>query len=70
MMATITHGHAPASSSTPGGWFSGLLSDFRRWRLERQTFAALSDLSDRELEDLGIKRWQLREVARRAVSNG
>jgi uncharacterized protein YjiS (DUF1127 family) len=67
-MALITHGHAPASSSASGNWLWGVLSEVRRWRMERQTFDALSSLSDRELDDLGIKRWQLRDVARRAVA--
>ena len=66
-MATITHGHGSAPASTIGGWIADRLFDIRRWRLERQTFNALSELSDRELDDLGIRRWQLREVARRAV---
>lgn len=69
-MAMITHGHVPAPASTSGGWFAGAVAEFRRWRMERQTFDALSELSDRELDDLGIKRWQLRQVARRAVANG
>ena len=68
-MATITQGRVQAPSSTSGGWFAGLQSDFRRWRMERQTLNALSNLSDRELDDLGIRRWQLREVARRAVAD-
>ena len=69
-MATITHGHGSAPASTTGGWIADRLFDIRRWRLERQTFNALSELSDCELDDLGIRRWQLREVARRAVEAG
>jgi uncharacterized protein YjiS (DUF1127 family) len=68
-MATITQGRVQTPASTSGGWLAALLSDFRRWRMERQTMDALSNLSDRELDDLGIRRSQLREVARRAVAD-
>lgn len=67
-MATITQGHVPTRVSASRGWFAGMLSEVRRWRMERRTFDALAELSDRELDDLGIKRWQLRDVARRAVA--
>lgn len=39
----------------------------RQHRLEQRTFRALSALSDRELDDLGLSRAQLRSVARNAA---
>lgn len=33
----------------------------------RRTYAELSQLSDRELDDLGVSRWEIAEVARTSV---
>jgi uncharacterized protein YjiS (DUF1127 family) len=66
-MATVIRGHAPQSLAVVG-WFSRMLEDLRRARLERQTFAELSELTDRELDDLGLTRANLREAARRAAA--
>ncbi|SFR13743.1 DUF1127 domain-containing protein [Poseidonocella sedimentorum] len=34
------------------------------WRAERNTRKALSALSDRELDDIGLSRWDIDRVAR------
>jgi uncharacterized protein YjiS (DUF1127 family) len=65
-MATIARAHG-AQHFAVAGWFTRTLDDLRRARLERQTYAELSALSDRELDDLGLTRATLREAARRAV---
>lgn len=39
----------------------------RRYRWYRATLNELETLSDRELKDIGIKRWKIREAARAAV---
>jgi uncharacterized protein YjiS (DUF1127 family) len=39
----------------------------RRYRVYSQTYAELSALSDRELADLGISRFDIRQVAREAA---
>ncbi len=65
-MATITRGHAPRHFGV-ASWFTRLADELRRARLERQTYAQLSDLTDRELDDLGLNRASLRDVARRAA---
>lgn len=65
-MATIARGHAPQHFGI-AGWLARTLDDLHRARLERQTYAELSELSDRELDDLGLTRATLREAARRAV---
>jgi len=36
---------------------------YKRHRLYRETFTALNALSDRELHDLNLGRWQLRDAA-------
>jgi uncharacterized protein YjiS (DUF1127 family) len=43
---------------------STLLSGINRWRRYRETVRQLSDLSDRELKDLGISRSDIASVAK------
>lgn len=43
------------------------VNNFRRWRLYRETVSELSRLSNRELDDLGIRRHEIASVARRAA---
>jgi uncharacterized protein YjiS (DUF1127 family) len=66
-MAFVTDQH-PVRQRPSSGIVSRLLDMIARARLERRTFAELSDLSDRELGDLGLRRRDLREVARRAAA--
>ncbi|MBB3659278.1 uncharacterized protein YjiS (DUF1127 family) [Rhizobium sp. BK650] len=40
---------------------------FNNWRKYRQTVAELGRMSSRELNDLGIARGDIREVARAAI---
>lgn len=35
----------------------------KKWSEKRETMAQLSAMSDRDLADIGIKRWQIEEVA-------
>ena len=44
-----------------------MMSTFRNWRAYRTAVAELSTLSQRELDDMGIARASIREIARRAV---
>lgn len=44
-----------------------ILSKIRAYKLYRQTVRELSQLSDRELTDLGIVRFDIASVARKAV---
>jgi uncharacterized protein YjiS (DUF1127 family) len=44
-----------------------LLSKIRAYALYRKTFQELSQLSDRELDDLGIARFQIARVAYQAA---
>ncbi|MCG8357760.1 MAG: DUF1127 domain-containing protein [Kiloniellales bacterium] len=48
-------------------WFDSTIKAYRRWRAYRETVAELSALDNAELDDLGIGRWQIQEVARRAL---
>lgn len=45
------------------GLLSEVLAAFSRWRRGRRTVAALSDLEDHRLIDLGIERWQIAAIA-------
>lgn len=45
--------------------FNRIANDFRRWRSYRRTVSALSALGSRELDDLGIAPYQIREIALR-----
>lgn len=47
--------------------FSNLRSSIRRWSKVRQTVSELEQMSDRELSDIGITRWQIRDVAAKSV---
>ncbi|TAN09337.1 MAG: DUF1127 domain-containing protein [Rhizobiaceae bacterium] len=44
-----------------------LINNYRNWRRYRETVNELSRLSNRELADLGISRYDIRYVARKAV---
>jgi uncharacterized protein YjiS (DUF1127 family) len=44
-----------------------LIRNYRNWRRYRETVTELNRLSNRELNDLGISRGNIREVARRAI---
>ena len=44
-----------------------LMKNIREWRRVRATREALSRLSDRELNDLGIGRGEIENIARRAA---
>lgn len=46
--------------------FGGIFAAFAAWNAERATRAALVRLSDRELEDIGLCRGDIDEVARSA----
>ncbi|MEM8649472.1 MAG: DUF1127 domain-containing protein [Pseudomonadota bacterium] len=41
-----------------------MIGSFRKWRNYRRTVSELSALSNRELDDLGISRGDIRSVAR------
>ncbi len=44
-----------------------LVRAFKEWRLYRNTFAELDAMTDRELADLGLSRFEIPRVAREAV---
>jgi uncharacterized protein YjiS (DUF1127 family) len=47
---------------------STLKNNFRRWARIRNTIRELSSLTDRDLNDLGISRSDIRFVAKRSVA--
>jgi uncharacterized protein YjiS (DUF1127 family) len=46
--------------------FNELATKYRHWKSIRLTIRELSRLDDRELDDLGIGRGRIAEIARRA----
>ncbi len=45
--------------------FRDLIVRYRRWKSIHQTIAALECLPTQELDELGIGRWQIHEIAKR-----
>ena len=66
MTHAITHGTLTTTDET-GSWLSRIRKSFADYRLYRRTMEELESLSDRELNDLGLSRIALRDVARQAV---
>ncbi|HMM63626.1 MAG: DUF1127 domain-containing protein [Mesorhizobium sp.] len=44
-----------------------LIRNYRNWRAYRDTVNELGRLSNRQLDDLGINRSEIKQIARRAV---
>ena len=44
--------------------FDSFNNNYRRWREHRRTVAALSRLSSRELDDIGLAPYQIEDAAR------
>lgn len=47
--------------------FASLKTRFSAWLIYRRTVRELFALDRRELDDIGIAPWQIREIARRSV---
>ena len=58
----VTDTHRAASSVTVTGGFSGLTAKFLAWKEAYQTRQALSRLSDRQLEDIGLDRSDIARI--------
>ena len=66
MTHAITH-DTTTQTGDMGGWISRIRKAIADYKLYRQTMEELESLSDRELNDLGLSRAALRDVARQAV---
>ena len=65
-MAVITTNSAPrAAEGAIGAWGFGLARMVSDWWSYRKTVRALAALTDRELDDIGISRGEIKFVARR-----
>ena len=49
------------------GFFAGVRRAVADYRLYRQTVGELGSLSDRELRDLGLSRFSIRQIAHESV---
>jgi YD repeat-containing protein len=47
---------------------SPLVQTYRNWRKYRQTYNELMRLTERELNDLGIRRMDIRSIARESAA--
>ena len=80
---TAAHADAKNHSEFAHHWFAGATSLFatiHHWRANlmswsagrrkyRRTIAELRSHTDRQLADIGIARWQIREVAKGSITN-
>ena len=60
-----TYTNTRTASGLHTGFFSSLVSIVSAWNDARVTRSALSRLSDRELDDIGLCRGDIEEIARR-----
>lgn len=58
---------APPAIAAPKDVLRGLLARFRAWRMKRNGRLALRELSDDQLEDIGITRAQARKEAEKST---
>lgn len=57
----------PRSEIVADGFFDILVARFIAWRSYRNTYKALSRLSDAELDDIGINRGDIESISRGAI---
>jgi uncharacterized protein YjiS (DUF1127 family) len=48
-------------------WFQNIITKYRRWKSINQTIRELNQLDNHELNDLGISRWRISEIAHRTA---
>ncbi len=61
----VYEAHRPAAALSTHGIFGLLVSTFSAWNDARMTRNALSKLSDRELDDIGLSRGDIEAIAPR-----
>jgi uncharacterized protein YjiS (DUF1127 family) len=67
-MAHVMNFPAATKAQNPaGGLFAAIAKAVADYRLYLRTIAELKSLSARELQDLGLSRFAIRDVAREAV---
>ena len=61
------HQISAVSVASPAGFLNAMLVKVTRYRLYRQTVKELSELSGRELADLGLHRSEIKRIAYQAA---
>lgn len=67
MANTITYEHTGGALDGVAGFFDRVRKAWADHRLYRATLDELNELNDRELADLGLTRFMIREVAHESV---
>ncbi len=57
----------PGEPEEKAMWITAVLNRYRAWRTYHRTVSELEALDQRELDDLGIGRWQIRSLARQGA---
>lgn len=68
-MAHVLNFPASATRNAPSGFFARISTAVANYRLYRKTIEELRSLSTRELQDLGLSRYAIRQVAYDSVYN-
>lgn len=66
-MANIAYEHDASKLNNATGLFAKLAKRFADYRMFQRSIAELSNLSDRELSDLGLHRGMIRATAHETV---
>ena len=61
---TVLDLHRPAPAQAPRGVVTNLIAAALNWADRRSTVHALGKLTDRELDDIGLSRGDLAQIAR------
>ncbi|MGR3501736.1 DUF1127 domain-containing protein [Pseudaestuariivita sp.] len=61
-MAALDFHRAPHTTGSVGGFFANTLANFRSWNDARATRKALSQLSNHELDDIGLVRGDIDDM--------
>jgi uncharacterized protein YjiS (DUF1127 family) len=61
-MASLNHTHAPADAASFGAAISAVIGRISAWNDARITRKALSNLSDHELDDIGLSRSEIDQI--------
>lgn len=65
-MAYVSTSKSVRFEGVISSWFQGLAGRYTAWRAYRATYRELDALSDKELSDIGLSRYDIAQIARQA----